>query len=44
MHAPAAGLAMSELILTDKFQTIDLARFGLARIVEEKPYRESGII
>ena len=35
MHAPAAGLAMSELILTDKFQTIDLARFGLARIVEE---------
>ena len=44
MHAPATGLAMSELILTDKFQTIDLARFGLARIVEEKPYRESGII
>ena len=44
MHAPAAGLAMSELILTNKFQTIDLARFGLARIVEEKPYRESGII
>ncbi len=44
MHAPATGLAISELILTNKFQTIDLTRFGPSRILERKPYRESGII
>ena len=44
MHAPATGLAISELILTNRFQTIDLTRFGPSRILESKPYRESGII
>mgnify|MGYP006236217353 FL=1 len=44
MHAPATGLAISELILTNRFQTIDLTRFGPSRILERKPYRESGII
>ena len=44
MHAPATGLAMSELLLTGKFQTIDLERFGTSRIIENIPYRELGII
>ena len=44
MHAPAAGLAISEVLLTGRFQTMDLERFGTSRIIENIPYRESGII
>ena len=44
MHAPAAGRAMAELILTGRFQTIDLARFGYARVETNTPYPEQGII
>ncbi|MBT5914197.1 FAD-binding oxidoreductase [Rhodospirillaceae bacterium] len=44
MHAPAAGLAISELLLEGQYKTIDLTRFGAERIVTEKPYRELGIV
>ena len=44
MHAPATGLAISELVLEGRYKTIDLTRFGTERIVLEKPYLELGII
>ena len=44
MHAPATGLAVSELVLEGRYKTIDLTRFGTERVVAEKPYRESGIV
>jgi glycine/D-amino acid oxidase-like deaminating enzyme len=40
MHAPAVGRALSELILHGAFQTIDLERMGLNRILAGEPYRE----
>lgn len=44
MHAPAAGLAIAELIVRGRFETIDLARLGYARILENAPYAEEGIL
>jgi FAD-dependent oxidoreductase domain-containing protein 1 len=44
MHAPAAGRAISELILDGRFRTIDLARLGYARVVAKEPYPERGIV
>lgn len=44
MHAPAAGLAVAELILKGRFETLDLARFGYERVQRNEPYRERGII
>ena len=44
MHAPATGLAISELVLEGRYKTIDLTRFGTERIIAAKPYRESGIV
>jgi glycine/D-amino acid oxidase-like deaminating enzyme len=44
MHAPATGLAISELVLEGRYKTIDLTRFGTERIVSGKPYIELGII
>lgn len=44
MHAPATGLALSELILDGAYQTMDLARFGTERILAQQPYREQGIV
>jgi glycine/D-amino acid oxidase-like deaminating enzyme len=44
MHAPATGLAISELVLEGRYRTIDLTRFGTERVLAEKPYRESGIV
>ena len=41
-HAPAAGRGLSEWILDRAFTTIDLARFGCARVVEAKPDPERG--
>ena len=40
MHSPAVGRALSELILYGGFQTIDLDRMGLARVLADEPYRE----
>ena len=44
MHAPGIGRAFAELILDGGYQTIDLTRFGWQRVVENKPYRERGIL
>ena len=44
MHAPGCGRAMSELILTGRYQSIDLTRLGWQRILDGKPLPERGII
>ena len=44
MQAPAAGLAISELIEYNEFRTIDLSNFGFDRIVKNTPYKENCII
>ena len=41
-HAPAAGRALSELILEREFKTLDLNRFGCWRVVEDRPDPERG--
>jgi FAD-dependent oxidoreductase domain-containing protein 1 len=40
MHAPAVGRALTELVLHGSFQTLDLTRMGLGRVVSGEPYRE----
>lgn len=44
MHAPATGLAVAELIIHGRYETMDLERFGYHRIERNEPYRERGII
>jgi FAD-dependent oxidoreductase domain-containing protein 1 len=43
-QAAAAGRAISELILHGAFRTIDLTRFGYARIAEGRPLPELNVI
>ncbi|WP_109471849.1 NAD(P)/FAD-dependent oxidoreductase [Ornithinimicrobium cavernae] len=40
MHAPAVGRALTELILHGEFQSLDLSRMGLARVLADDPYPE----
>eukprot|EP00668_Euglena_longa_P014447 GGOE01018437.1.p1 GENE.GGOE01018437.1~~GGOE01018437.1.p1 ORF type:complete len:412 (+),score=76.60 GGOE01018437.1:69-1304(+) len=44
MHAPAAGRATTELLLHQRFETLDLSRFSFRRISEGSPLREQGIV
>ena len=44
MHAPGCGRAMAELLLTGRYQTIDLTRLGWQRLAAGTPVREQGII
>ncbi|MEL7153783.1 MAG: FAD-binding oxidoreductase, partial [Pseudomonadota bacterium] len=44
MQAPATGLALSELILTGRLQTLDISALSYCRIEDGKPYREKGIV
>ena len=44
MHAPGCGRAMAELILTGRYQTIDLSRLGWQRLVDGTPLPERGIV
>lgn len=44
MHAPAAACGLAELMGLGAFQSIDLSRFGYARIQRGEPYREAGIL
>jgi glycine/D-amino acid oxidase-like deaminating enzyme len=44
MHAPGCGRAMAELILTGRYHTIDLKRFGWQRLLNGTPLPERGII
>lgn len=42
-QSPAVGRAISELILTGRFQTLDLTRLGYARIRAGDPLRERNV-
>jgi len=44
MHAPAVGLALAELILGGRFESMDLTRMSYQRILDHAPYPEQGII
>lgn len=44
MHAPAVGLAVSELLLDGRFSTIDLSRLTYRRVIDGTPLPEQGII
>jgi glycine/D-amino acid oxidase-like deaminating enzyme len=44
MHAPAVGRAIAELIVCKRYETIDLERMGYQRVVDRRPYAETGII
>lgn len=44
MHAPGVGRAISELIMDDGYQTLDLSRLGWERVSHHEPYAERGII
>jgi FAD-dependent oxidoreductase domain-containing protein 1 len=44
MHAPGCGLAMAELILKGRYETLDLSRFGWQRVKGNAPLPERGII
>lgn len=43
-QSPAAGRAIAELVVHGGFRTIDLARFGYARIAENKPLYEQNVV
>jgi len=43
-QSPAAGRAVSELLIEGKFKSIDLKRFSFERIVQQKPIFETGIV
>ena len=43
MHAPAAGRAIAELLLTGRYQSIDLTRLGYERVEKGEAYPETGI-
>ena len=43
-QSPAAGRAISELIVAGKFETIDLTRFGFERVARAAPIWETGIV
>lgn len=43
-QAPAAGRALAELIIHGRFVTIDLSRFGYARIAAGQPLCEANVV
>jgi glycine/D-amino acid oxidase-like deaminating enzyme len=44
MHAPAVGRALAELIVGERYETIDLTRMGYQRVLDNAPYAETGIL
>ena len=42
MHAPAVGRGLSELALSGGFQTLDLSRLSLRRVIDNQPLRDDG--
>ena len=43
-QGPAAGNAISELVIGGKYRTIDLTRFGIERILNNRPLFEKNVI
>lgn len=43
-HSPAIGRAITELIVDNEYQTIDLSRFSFDRILDEEPLFERNIV
>lgn len=43
-QGPAAGNAIAELVIDGRYKTIDLARFGFARIATNQPLFEKNVI
>ncbi len=43
MHAPAVGLALTELILNGRYSTLDLRLMSFQRVLDGQPYAEKGI-
>lgn len=43
-QSPAAGRAVTELLVYGKYTTIDLSRFSFHRIVNNTPIHETGIV
>ncbi|MEM8972453.1 MAG: FAD-binding oxidoreductase [Pseudomonadota bacterium] len=44
MHAPATGRAVSELLTTGAYQSLDVSLFGYDRLQKEQPALEIGIV
>ena len=44
MQSPAAGRAVSEIVVEGKSTSIDLEEFGFNRIIENRPLKEKNII
>lgn len=44
MHSPGCGRAMAELLLTGRYQSIDMTRLGWQRVANGQPLPETGII
>lgn len=42
-HAPAAGRAISELILEGRLGTLDISRLSYQRVIDDRPYGETGV-
>ncbi|CAB9513327.1 FAD-dependent oxidoreductase domain-containing protein 1 [Seminavis robusta] len=42
--SPAAGNAVTELLVHGEFRTMDLSAFGFDRLVADEPYLETGIV
>lgn len=42
-HTPAAGRAISELILAGRLETLDLSRLSYQRVIDNNPYAEKGM-
>ena len=43
-QGPAAGNALAELIIHNRYKTIDLARFGFERVLRKEPLFERNVI
>jgi FAD-dependent oxidoreductase domain-containing protein 1 len=43
-QSPAAGRAVAELIVHGGYRSIDLSRFGLARVAEGRPLYEANVV
>jgi len=43
-QAPAAGRAVTELVVHGGYRSIDLTRFGIERIIEGRPLKEKNVV